>query len=58
MSKHCAIQEFLDQNVNLVVSLHTHRYGGGSLPIVVMWSVFTINSMVGLYKWYLVKDGK
>ena len=34
MSQHCAIQEFLDQDVNLVVSLHTHRYGGGIVAMV------------------------
>jgi hypothetical protein len=34
MSKHCAIQEFLDLSVGLVVSLHTHRYGGGIIAMI------------------------
>lgn len=32
--------------------------GDGSLPIVVMWTVFTINALYGLYKWYWVKENK
>lgn len=32
--------------------------GEGSLPIVVMWTVFTINALYGLYKWYWVKENK
>jgi nicotinamide mononucleotide transporter len=32
--------------------------GEGSMPIVVMWTVFTINSFIGFYKWVIVKDGK
>jgi hypothetical protein len=33
-TKHCAIQEFLDLDVGLVVSLHTYRYGGGIIAMV------------------------
>lgn len=32
--------------------------GEGSLSIVVMWTVFLINSLYGLYKWYIVKENK
>jgi nicotinamide mononucleotide transporter len=32
--------------------------GDGSLPIVVMWTVFTINALYGLYKWYWVRIDK
>lgn len=32
--------------------------GDGSLPIVIMWTVFTINALYGLYKWYFVGDNK
>lgn len=34
MSKHCAIQAFMDLGNDLVVSLHTHRYGGGIVAMV------------------------
>lgn len=32
--------------------------GDGSLPIVVMWTIFTINSVYGLCKWYFVQTNK
>jgi len=35
MSSHCAIADFLKLGNNLVVSLHTHRYGGGTIAMVV-----------------------
>lgn len=34
-TSHCAIRDFLELSPNFVVSLHTHRYGGSIIAMIV-----------------------